>query len=335
MLKLGIIGCGRWGANYARVLSELPGASVSWICDEDERQLELITRRYPNVLALHNTEEAVISDQVDAVVIATPAATHFRVAKRALEAGKHVMIEKPLATRMEEAEKLAELAQSKKVMLMVGHTFLYNPAVRRMKSYVQDKEFGTVYYIHATRTHLGLIRKDVNAIWDLAPHDVSIFGYLLEAVPTSVSAVGSRILQNGREDVGFITLTYPNNVIGNIHVSWIDSNKVREVVVVGSNKRIVFDDLDNLERIRIFEKGVAIEGQVDNFGEFQLLLRDGDIISPKIETSEPLKNQCQHFLECLEKGERPLTDGWNGVEVVRVMAAIEHSLRLDGVPVQV
>lgn len=335
MLRLGIIGCGRWGANYARVLSELPNMHVTWICDQDQRQLELITRRYPSVTALDNADAAISSDQAEAVVIATPAATHFRVAKRALEAGKHVMIEKPLATQVGEAQELAELAESKGVTLMVGHTFLYNSAVRKMKSYVQDRDFGTVYYMHATRTHLGLIRKDVNAIWDLAPHDVSIFGYLLEAVPTTVSAVGSRILQNGREDVGFITLTYPNNVIGNIHVSWIDSNKVREVVVVGSNKRIVFDDLDNLERIRIFEKGVAIEGQVDSFGEFQLLLRDGDIISPKVETSEPLKNQCQHFLECLERGERPLTDGWNGVEVVRIMAAIDRSLTLDGVPVQV
>ena len=190
--------------------------------------------------------------------------------------------------------------------------------------------------MHSTRTNLGPIRNDVNAIWDLAPHDVSIFDYLLEAQPLWVSAVGSRLLGNSKEDVGFITLAYPGDVIGNIHVSWADPNKVREVVAVGSRRRIVFDDLNNLERVRIFEKGVSPSMvEADSFGEFRFLVRDGDIISPKIEPSEPLKNQCSHFLDCIEKGMRPLTDGQNGLEVVRVMEAVQESLRQRGAPVEI
>jgi predicted dehydrogenase len=333
--KVGIVGCGRWGANYVRVLSELQEAEVVWVCDQDRKQLDLMARRYPNAAVLTDLAEAVARPDTDAVVVATPAAAHYRAVKLALRAGKHVLSEKPLTTKVEEAEELGALAEKQGVVLMVGHTFLYNSAIRKMKSYIQDDDFGQIYYLHATRTHLGLIRPDVNAIWDLAPHDISIFNYLLEAAPIKVSAVGSRILKKDREDVGFVSLTYPKNIVGNIHVSWIDSNKVRELVVVGSKKRIVFNDLDNLEKIRIFEKGVAIEGQVDSFGEFQLLLRDGDIISPRIDTSEPLKNQCLHWLDCLEHGKKPLTDARNAVDVIRVMTAIDRSLSLEGVPVEV
>jgi predicted dehydrogenase len=202
-----------------------------------------------------------------------------------------------------------------------------------MKECVHRPDFGPVYYLLSRRTHIGLIRSDVNAIWDLAPHDVSIFSFLLEVRPLSVSAVGGRFLDPQKEDVGFITLTYPGGVIGNIQASWIDSNKVREVVVVGGRKRVVFDDLNHLEKIKIFDKGVAISGDVDNFGEFQLLLRDGDIISPTIEAVEPLKSQCSHFLDCVQEGSTPMTSGAHGLEVVRIMTGIERSLQTGGAPV--
>jgi predicted dehydrogenase len=252
--------------------------------------------------------------------------------KEGLLAGKDILAEKPLTMTVEESEELVTLAEEKGRILMVGHTFLYNPAVRKMKEYFVKNELGEVYYLHSTRTHLGLIREDVNCVYDLATHDISIFSYLLENSPEAVSAVGGCYLKNDREDIAFISLFYPQNKIANIHVSWVDSNKERQVVAVGSKKRIVFNDLDNLEKVRIFEKGVSVvkgKGSAD-FGEFQLLLRDGDIISPHIESSEPLKNQNQHFLDCLQDRKPPLTDGKNGLEVVKVLVAIEKSLQRKG-----
>jgi predicted dehydrogenase len=335
MIKIGIIGCGHWGKNYLRVFSELPNTSVIEVCDEDLDQIDYLRPRYSYVKITTDFKKLLSNPKIDAVVVSTPSATHCQIAKAVLLADKHLMVEKPLSLRIEEGEELVRIAERKKKILMVAHTFLYNPAIRKMKKYIQRDDFGEIYYLQARRTHLGLIRKDVNAIWDLAPHDVSIFSYLLNALPLTVSAVGGRFLGNYREDAGFIILFYPKGIIGNIHVSWIDTNKVREVVVVGSKKRIVFDDLNNLEKIRVFEKGVAIDDHVDSFGEFQILLRDGDIISPKIKAREPLKEQCSHFLECIEKRKSPLTDGTNGLDVVRVMVAIEESIKRNGTPVKV
>jgi predicted dehydrogenase len=250
--------------------------------------------------------------------------------------GKHVLVEKPLTTNVEDGEALVRAAEGQERVLMVGHTFLYNAGIRKVKELVSGDGFGKIYYLHATRTNMGPVRHDVNALWDLAAHDVAIFNYLLDAQPQWVSAVGSRVLGNGREDVGFATLNYPDSVIANVHISWIDPNKVREVVVVGSQRRIVFDDLNNLERVRIFEKGIAhSELEADNFGEFRLLVRDGDIISPRVEASEPLKNLGAHFLDCIVQGKRPLSDGQNGVDVVRAMSAIDKSLSQSGAPVEV
>jgi predicted dehydrogenase len=233
---------------------------------------------------------------------------------------------------------LINLAQSRGLILMVGHTFLYNPGVTKVKEYIGRGDLGRVYYLYARRTNLGPIRRDVNALWDLAPHDISIFNYLLDSVPEWASAVGAKVLRNCREDVGFISLGYPNDITAHIHVSWADPNKVREVVVVGSNKRIVFSDINTLEQVRVFEKGiapVAAESEISSYGEYQLQIRDGDIISPRIEVSEPLKNQCVHFLECVAQGSRPLTDGWAGQAVVRVMEAIDRSIERKGAPVDI
>jgi predicted dehydrogenase len=219
---------------------------------------------------------------------------------------------------------------------MAGHTFIYNSGIRKIKDYVDQGEVGRVYYIYSSRTNLGPIRHDVNALWDLAPHDVAIFNYLLDSVPAWVSAIGARVLKNRREDVGFISLGYPNGIVGHIHVSWADPNKVREVVVVGSDKRIAFNDLNPIEQVRIFEKSVwADEEEASSYGEYHFLVRDGNIISPRIEVSEPLKNQCTHFLDCVARGGRPLTGGREGRDVVRVMEAIDRSLKRGGAPVKV
>jgi len=335
MIRIGIVGCGYWGINYVRVFSELVQATVVRVCDLNEERLRLVHRKFPYVFPTRLLDELLSDPHVDAVVVATPAVTHYEVVKACLLHNKHVLVEKPLSTHIEQGKELVQLAEERQRILMVGHTFLYNPGILKIKEYLSRNEFGSVYYLHATRTHLGLIRNDVDAIWDLAPHDISIFSFLLHTQPLWVSAVNGCFLKNGIPDVGFITLGYPQNVIGNIHVSWINSNKVREVVVVGSKKRIVFDDLNNLERVRIYEKGATITGDVDNFGEFQLQLRDGDIISPRIDTSEPLKNQANHFLTCVTEGCDPLSDGRNGLDVVRIMTAIEQSIAKRGTPVEV
>lgn len=336
MFNVAIVGCGYWGANYVRVCSELPNSRVRYVCDERRDRLVALGRRFPSVESTACLEDLCASKEVDAAIIATPPSTHHRIAKNLLAHGKHVLIEKPLAASVEEGEDLVRLAERMGVVLMVGHTFLYNNGIRMVKECLGRPEFGRVYYLHSTRTNLGPIRHDVNVVWDLAPHDLSIFGFLLGERPLWACAVGSRLLGSCREDVAFVTLGYPNNVIGNIHVSWADPNKVRETVVVGSGRRIVFDDLSSLERVKIFEKGVACSPtEVDNFGEFRLLIRDGDIVSPRVEISEPLKEQCSHFLRCIETGRRPLTDGQNGVEILRVLTAIDASLQAGGAQVEV
>lgn len=335
MTRIGVVGCGYWGINYVRVFSELPEATIVRVCDINEERLRLVHKKYPYVFPTRLLDELLNDEQVEAVVVSTQAGNHHEVVKACLLHGKHVLVEKPMTTIAADSEELVALAANRQKILMVGHTFLYNPAIVQIKNYLTQEDFGKIYYMEATRTHLGLLRKDVDAIWDLAPHDVSIFSYLLDAQPLWVSAIGRSYLNNGRSDVGFIIMGYPNNVLAHIHVSWINSNKVREISIVGSKKRIAFDDLNNMERIRIFDKGVAITGEADTFGEFQLQLRDGDILSPRVETSEPLKNQCSHFIDCIQTGKRPLTDGHSGLGVVKVMAAIDQSLARCGAPVEV
>jgi predicted dehydrogenase len=334
-VNVAIVGCGYWGANYVRILSELPDAHVAMICDERSERLDEIGGRFPYLRTTTRFQDALEADDVDAVIVCTQAETHYPIAAAFLEAGKHVLVEKPLTTRAEDADALVALADEKKLVLMVGHTFLYNHAVQKVKEYVAGDGLGAVYYLYARRTNLGPIRHDVNALWDLATHDVSIFNYLLDEAPEWVSAVGAKVLRNSREDVGFVTLGYPNGVIGHLHVSWADPNKVREVVVVGSNKRILFNDVNSVEHVRVFEKGVTTNGEAASYGDHHLLMRDGDIVSPKIKVGEPLKNQSGHFLDCVRNGAVPLTDGRVGREVVRVMEAIDRSMLRQGAPVEV
>ena len=335
-LGVGIIGYGYWGPNYARVFNDLGDSAVTAICDVQAERRQRASSRFPSVHVCAGVEELLKRSDVNAVIISTPASTHFELARLALASGRHVIIEKPIATEIAHCGALRELAQKCGRVLMVAHTFLYNPGVRKLHECVNLRAFGRLYYMHSTRTNLGPIRGDVNAIWDLAPHDISIFNYLINQEPQWASAVGSHSLGNAREDVGFITLGYSNGVIGNIHVSWADPNKVRRVVVVGSQQRLVFDDLNDLERVRIFEKGVAV-GETDtaSFGDFKLLIRDGDIISPKVEYSEPLKNQATDFIEAIRENRQPVSDGASGEAVVRTLKAIEASMAHRGKAVEV
>ena len=339
MTGVAIVGCGYWGGNYVRVFNELPQTTVVSVCDQNPDRLQHVKRQYPDVEVTTNIQDIVNDPRVEAVVVATEASSHFKIVSDCLVGGNHVLVEKPLTTRSSEARELVNLADANSRTLMTGHTFLYNAGIRKLKTYVEQDELGQVYYMYSRRTNLGPIRRDVNALWDLAPHDISIFNYLLGTAPEWVSAVGARVLGNGHEDVGFVALSYPGGIIGHVHLSWADPHKVREVVVVGSDKRIVFDDLNSQERVRVFEKGikpVSEQGGADgaHYGAYQFLLRDGDIISPKIEASEPLKNQCLHFLQCMERGCPALSDGVEGLNVVRTMEAVTESVAKHGAPVE-
>jgi predicted dehydrogenase len=333
---IAILGCGYWGVNYLRVFSELPNARVVAVCDARPERLQEVGSHYSKVALTLKIEEALQMDGVEAAVICTQAVTHYDIARQCLAKGKHILIEKPMTTGVAEAQQLITLAQAQGVALMVGHTFLYNAGIRKVKQYIAEGKIGWLYYLYARRTNLGPIRRDINALWDLAAHDVSIFNYLLDSIPSWVSAVGCKVLRNGREDAGFISIGYPDGIVGHIHVSWADPSKVREVVVVGSDMRIVFDDLNTLEQVRVFEKGIApTSSEASSYGEYHFQMRNGDIISPRIEISEPLKNQCAHFLECIVQGKRPFTGGLEGLAVVQVMAAIDQSIAQRGEPVEI
>jgi predicted dehydrogenase len=336
---IAVVGCGRWGSHYVRILDQDPDVGVLTVYDEREDRLQAIVRRSPNVRLARGLHECLAADDVDAVVIATPATTHAAIGTTCLEAGKHVLMEKPITTTAADAAAMMELAESRGLTLMVGHTFLFNPAVLKVRELVMHPGLGKIHYLYARRTNLGPIRPDVNAVWDLAAHDISIFNFMLESVPLWASAVGARVLGQRFEDVGFITLAYPHGIVGHIHVSWADPSKVRELVVVAANERIVFNDMDPQESVRVYQRGVSSNGTSPlgpaTFGEFKLTMRDGDIISPRIEPSEPLGNQIAHFLSCLRTGQAPATDAATGRDVVAVLEAIDESMSADGVPVRV
>lgn len=327
MIKIGVIGCGHWGINYIRDFNKLRISVVTKCCDIKKENLDLIKELYQNINLTTDYKDILKDTSIDAVVVATPASTHYKIVKDCLEYGKNVIAEKPLTLIPKESQELIDLSVKKNKVLMVGHTFLYNPGIIKLKEYIKNGELGRIYYMNATRTHLGLIREDVNAVWDLAPHDVSIFNFLTDKLPVSVNATGGCYLKEGREDAAFINLTYPNGIIANIYVSWADSNKERTVKVVGSKARVVFNDIDHLEMLKVYKKGIVNERKFDDYGEFKLSIRDGDILSPKVEIVEPLKEMCKHFIDCIINKKKPLSDGVNGHEVVRVMAAIESSLK--------
>ncbi|MFO7322987.1 MAG: Gfo/Idh/MocA family oxidoreductase [Chloroflexota bacterium] len=336
-LRFAVIGTGYWGINYVRLLSELPDAEVVIVCDQNSARLKEIERRFPRVQVTTDLHTA-LSQDIDAAVVATNATSHFEVVQACLKAGKHVLVEKPMTTRAAEANQLTALASLMGLKLMVGHIFLYNAGIQKIRTYVAGNDLGKIYYVYAKRTNLGPIRTDVNALWDLASHDVSIFNYLLDARPSWVSATGSRVLCEGcREDVGFMVLQYPNGILGHIHVSWADPNKERELVIVGSEARVVFNDLNPMEQVRVFEKGVSYESMLDpsNHYEYKLLMRDGDIISPRIEAVEPLRNECLHFIDCVLHDKQPLSHGQSGADVIAIMEATNQSLAMNGAPVEI
>jgi len=328
-VKIGIIGCGHWGFNYIRVFRELENAEVAGCSDVSDASLRRAGSFAPGLKLFKNYRELLELD-TDAIVVSTPASTHYEIARECLKSGKHLLVEKPFVLKPEEGEDLIDLAEKSGLTLMVGHVFEHNSGVNKIKESIGSGALGRIYYLHSTRTNLGPVRKDVNAVWDLASHDISIFSYVLGRKPVGVSAKGASYIQEDLKDVAFITLDYPDKVVAHIHVSWLDPQKVRRITVIGEKKMLFFDDMNNLEPIRIYDKGFAREPLYSTFGEFQTVLRDGDVTIPSVKLTEPLKSECMHFLMCVKDKKKPVTDGRDGVNVVRVLAAIDESLKQRG-----
>jgi predicted dehydrogenase len=330
MIGVGVIGAGYWGPKHIRNFAALPEANMCAVADTDHVRLAEIHVRYPQLTVTSNYRELLAKPQVDAVVVATPVRTHLPIARDVLKAGKHVLIEKPLAASEAEAEELIDLAACQGCVLMVGHTFLYHPAVRLLRDLVQEGELGEIYYAHAQRLNLGLFQRDINVMWDLAPHDISILTYVLAMEPMQTSARGHSSVQPGIEDVAQLDLLFPERVHASIHVSWLDPMKVRRITIVGSRKMVVYDDVRTLEKISIHDKGVDAPPYTSGFGEFQLSYRYGNITVPHLPSDEPLQIECAHFLDCIRSGETPLTDGHHGLRVIRVLEAAQASLEDGG-----
>jgi len=327
-----VVGTGDWGANLVRNFASLPGGRLVALCDTDPQRLAATAARYPAAQASDQIDAIAAHAGVHAVVVSASAAGHHPIAKRMLEAGKDVYVEKPLALRVDHAEELVRLARRHQRILMVGHLLLFHPGVRYLKGLVERGELGELHYIYSQRVNLGKVRRDENALWSFAPHDLSVILHLLGTEPADVAARGSAFLQKGIEDVVFVDLRFPGGRTAHVHVSWLDPHKLRKFTVVGSQKMVVFDDMEPNEKIRIYDKGVDRAGQVVSYGE-ALTVRSGDILIPKISLQEPLKLECQHFLECVRDRKTPLADGLDGLRVVRVLAAAQASLDQGGTPV--
>jgi predicted dehydrogenase len=327
-LVVGVLGLGHWGPNIVRCLANHSRVRLKYVCDTNTQAFARVKSLIPAECQEVTDPDAVFADpEVNAVLVVTPASTHHALVKRALLAQKHVFCEKPLTLDVAEAEELCELAEKNDKKLIVGFTFLFNNGIRKLKSLYEVGDLGNIYYLTSVRTHMGLVREDVDVIGDLAPHDISIMNYILEAAPEKVVAVGSRPLGSERYDVAFITLFYPNGVIGEIHVSWINSKKERLVSIIGSEARAEFNDLDNMEPIRLFKKGIAKAEQVEpEYGNFQYLVRDGDIISPKIEISEPLGQMLDSFVRAVVDNESVVADGRFALDITKTLVEIDRSL---------
>jgi predicted dehydrogenase len=331
--RVALLGYGYWGPNLARNLHMRLGEGWVACVDPDPARRAEVARRYPWVRVLADPAQVMADPEVEALVVASPVRTHAPLVAEAVAAGKHVLVEKPLALATAEAVALAEAADQAGRVLLVGHTFEYNPAVTRMRELLEAGDLGDLWYLHSQRVNLGRIQSDINALWSIGPHDVSIANYLVGAAPRWVAARGARYLHAEVEDVVFATLGYDGGVLAHLHVSWLDPSKLRRTTVVGSRRMVVFDDLDSEAKLRVYDKGAdPVSG---GFGEFQFRLRRGDLHVPRTDLTEPLALELDHFLECCRTGARPRTDGWSGVRVVATLEAAQRSLDKGGTQVDV
>ncbi len=325
-----VVGLGYWGPNWVRNLCQARAAKRLICCDLSPDRRRRIQQLYPNVELTSELNDVLSDREVEGVVVATPVNTHYEIARQCLDRGKSVLVEKPLATSQAQAAKLVTLACERGKVLMVGHTFEYSAPVLKTRQVIQSGELGEILYISSIRANLGLFQHHVNVVWDLATHDISIILMLLREMPERVSCHGKSHYRTGEEDVALLTLDFPSNVMAFVHTSWLDPNKIRRMTIIGSRKMLVYDDTAMQEKIRIYDKGVNVSRYYDTYGEFQFSYRYGDINIPRIEENEPLKVECDHFVDCVKSGAAPITDGINGLRVVSVLEAANKSLREGG-----
>ncbi len=330
MVTIGIIGCGHWGANHVRIFNALDRVRLKICCDKDKSRLKLLQKTYPSLKVTSDYNELLKDRDLDGIVVATPTATHYPLVRKALLNGKHVLCEKPLSIKREESNELMLLAKEKQRTLMTGYVFLYNNGIIALKDYIEKRILGRVFYLQFTRTNLGPIRDDVDVVYDLASHDVSIASFLLGRWPEKVSANAGYFLRKKFSDIAFITLYFPANTVAHIHVSWLDPCKIRRITCLGDKKMAVWDDLSTSEPIRIFDKGVIKEPFYSDYGEFQLLPREGKVTSPLVKLVEPLKNENAHFLDCIYNGKESFTDAEFAHNITRILEAIQSSIKNEG-----
>jgi predicted dehydrogenase len=319
-INIGIIGYGYWGPNLVRNFAEIPGAQVKIVSDFKPELLAKVQTRYPSIQTTTNCQDIFNDPSIDAVVIATPVFTHFDLALAALQAGKHVMVEKPMTTNSEQAL----------LVLMVDHTFVYTGAVRKMHNLIASNELGEIYYFDSVRVNLGLFQNDVNVIWDLAVHDLSILNYVLPSQPYAVSATGISHIPGGTENIAYMTLFFANNLIAHVNVNWLAPVKVRRTLIGGSQRMIVYDDLEPSEKIKIYDKGITLNNNSESMYKMLVGYRTGDMWSPKLDMTEALHTEGLHFINCIQQGERPITDGQAGLRVVRILEAATQSMKQQG-----
>ena len=334
-VTLGVIGCGYWGPNLARNLFSLPRCRIKTICDSNAERLTHMQSLYCGVEGTTDYNRLIDDPEIDAIVIATPVRYHYPMAMQSLQAGKHTFIEKPMATKTSEAQNLIDIAAQNGLTLMVGHTFIYSAPVRKIKEIVASGELGEIQYIAARRLNLGLFQKDINVAWDLAPHDISIILYVLDSTPITINCQGKAHVNPDVEDITTMILNYANGGIATIQNSWLDPNKIRDMTFVGSKKMLVYNDLEVMEKIKIYDKRVEIPPHYDTFAEFHYSYHYGDMYAPYIKQYEPLKVECQHFIDCIATGENPITNGVEGLKVIQILEAASESLRNGGGPVNV
>ncbi|MFP3881055.1 MAG: Gfo/Idh/MocA family protein [Actinomycetota bacterium] len=338
MTGIGVVGAGHWGPHLIRNFNDHLSSQVLWVAERDERRKKGISERFPGTAVTADVDEILSDDRVDAVIVATPTSTHAAIVQDALEADKHVLVEKPIAYGLEDSIALCEMADSRGLTLMVGHVFLFNPAFRAARDYIHRGDLGLIRYLSMVRTNLGPVRTDVNAAWDLASHDVSIANYWLDALPKSVSARGGSWLNEGIDDVVFATLSYPDDVLVHIEASWLNPRKRRLVAAIGSDRMLTVDDMDLNEPIRLYDKGVLErpkEDFSDTFAGFRNQIREGEVRIPHVTGGEPLRTECDEFLRRIAGSDDTLSDGWEGARVVAVLDAIDRSIVEGGASIVV
>jgi len=331
MINIAVVGAGAWGKNHIRVFSEIPNVHLKYVCDSDPSRLTKLQKSYSQPKMVENLSPILQDPEIKGIVVASSAISHFPLAKESLLAGKDVLVEKPMALNVKDADELVRIAEEKSRILMVGHLLIYHPVVDRLKEMIASEELGRIHYIYTQRVNLGVIRQDENALWSFAPHDLSVILELLNERPAVVSAHGESYIQKNIEDVVFLSLHFSDGKMANIHLSWLDPHKVRKITIVGSKKMVVFDDMEASEKLKIYDKGVG-SLSYDSYGEY-LSLRFGDITIPNIKMVEPLRAEAEHFIRCIESREKPKTGGRDGLEVVKILVAAQKSLRENGAPV--